>query len=60
LLCPRSARSHALSAGTSDPLIPEEVVEMCHTLRETIHVFPEHRELGFETGIVGADRKLAE
>ncbi len=41
-------------AATSDPFIHQEVIEVLyHTLWETVHVFLEHRELGFDTGDAG-------
>jgi len=41
-------------AATSDPFIHQEVIEILyHTLWETVHVFLEHSELGFDTGDAG-------
>jgi phosphoheptose isomerase/glutaredoxin len=41
-------------AATSDPFVHQEVIEILyHTLWETVHVFLEHRVLGFDTGDAG-------
>ena len=46
--------SYAVDAATQDPLIHQEVIEVLyHTLWETVHVFFEHRELGYEVGESG-------
>jgi D-sedoheptulose 7-phosphate isomerase len=51
---PGSEGSCTVSAATSDPFIHQEVIEILyHTLWETVHVFLEHRELGFDTGDAG-------
>jgi D-sedoheptulose 7-phosphate isomerase len=51
---PGSEGSYTVSAATSDPFIHQEVIEILyHTLWETVHVFLEHRELGFDTGDAG-------
>jgi len=45
---------YATAAATSDPFIHQETIEVLyHTLWETVHVFLEHRELGFDTGDAG-------
>jgi len=51
---PGSEGSYATNSATSDPFIHQEVIEILyHTLWETVHVFLEHRELGFDTGDAG-------
>jgi D-sedoheptulose 7-phosphate isomerase len=46
--------SYALNAATQDPFMHQEMIEVLyHTLWETVHVFFEHRELGFEVGDSG-------
>jgi D-sedoheptulose 7-phosphate isomerase len=43
--------SYAVDAGTHDPFIHQEMIEILyHTLWETVHVFFEHRELGHNVG----------
>lgn len=43
--------SYSVDAGTQDPFIHQEMIEMLyHTLWETVHVFFEHRELGHDVG----------
>jgi D-sedoheptulose 7-phosphate isomerase len=45
---------YAVAACTQHPFLHQEVIEMLyHTLWETVHVFFEHRELGFDTGDAG-------
>jgi D-sedoheptulose 7-phosphate isomerase len=42
------------AAGSSDPFVHQEIVEMLyHTLWETVHVFFERRELGHDVGAAG-------
>src|SRR4051812_494739 len=44
---PGSEGSYAVSPGTQDPFVHQEIIEILyHTLWETVHVFFEHRELG--------------
>ncbi len=46
--------SYAVDAATHDPFMHQEMIEVLyHTLWETVHVFFEHRELGFEVGDSG-------
>jgi D-sedoheptulose 7-phosphate isomerase len=43
--------SYALDSPAGDPFIHQELIEILyHTLWETVHVFFEHRELGYEAG----------
>ena len=43
--------SYALAPVTEDPFIHQEMIEILyHTLWETVHVFFEHRELGYDVG----------
>jgi D-sedoheptulose 7-phosphate isomerase len=43
--------SFALESPTQDPFIHQELIEILyHTLWETVHVFFEHRELGYDVG----------
>jgi D-sedoheptulose 7-phosphate isomerase len=43
--------SYSVGAETEDPFVHQELIEMLyHTLWETVHVFFEHRELGYELG----------
>jgi D-sedoheptulose 7-phosphate isomerase len=43
--------SYALAAVTEEPFIHQEMIEILyHTLWETVHVFFEHRELGYDVG----------
>lgn len=43
--------SYALAPVTGDPFIHQEMIEILyHTLWETVHVFFEHRELGYDVG----------
>ena len=51
---PGSEGSYSVSAATFDPFIHQEVIEILyHTLWETVHVFLEHHELGFDAGDAG-------
>lgn len=46
--------SYAVEAFTQDPFIHQEMIEILyHTLWESVHVFLEHRELGYEVGESG-------
>jgi D-sedoheptulose 7-phosphate isomerase len=46
--------SYAAEAGTQDAFMHQEMTEILyHTLWETVHVFFEHRELGYEVGESG-------
>ena len=46
--------SYAVDAATNDPFMHQEMIEVLyHTLWETVHVFFEHRELGYEVGDSG-------
>lgn len=46
--------SYAVDAATQDSFTHQEIVEVLyHTLWETVHVFFEHRELGYEVGESG-------
>ena len=46
--------SYAVDAATQDPFMHQEMIEILyHTLWETVHVFFEHRELGYEVGDSG-------
>jgi D-sedoheptulose 7-phosphate isomerase len=46
--------SYAVQAATRDPFIHQEIIEILyHTLWETVHVFFEHRELGYKVGEAG-------
>jgi D-sedoheptulose 7-phosphate isomerase len=46
--------SYAVAAATQNPFMHQEMIEVLyHTLWETVHVFFEHRELGFEVGDSG-------
>ena len=48
---PGQSASYALRAATEDPFVHQEMVEILyHTLWETVHVFFEHRELGYDLG----------
>jgi D-sedoheptulose 7-phosphate isomerase len=48
---PGSEGSYALQPVTDDPFLHQEMIEMLyHTLWETVHVFFEHRELGYDVG----------
>jgi D-sedoheptulose 7-phosphate isomerase len=51
---PGAEGSYAVEAFTQDPFIHQEMIEILyHTLWETVHVFLEHRELGYEVGESG-------
>src|SRR5271155_4136136 len=46
--------SYSVDAATQDPFMHQEMIEILyHTLWETVHVFFEHRELGYEVGDSG-------
>jgi D-sedoheptulose 7-phosphate isomerase len=48
---PGSEGSYAVPAPTEDAFIHQETLEILyHTLWETVHVFLEHRELGYDVG----------
>jgi D-sedoheptulose 7-phosphate isomerase len=48
---PGAEGSYAVEAFTQDPFIHQEMIEILyHTLWETVHVFLEYRELGYEVG----------
>lgn len=48
---PGTEGSYALEPVTEDPFMHQEMIEMLyHTLWETVHVFFEHRELGYDVG----------
>jgi D-sedoheptulose 7-phosphate isomerase len=54
IVLPGSEGSYSVTAATSDPFVHQEVIEILyHTLWDTVHVFLEHRELGFDTGDAG-------
>ncbi|HYZ87436.1 MAG TPA: SIS domain-containing protein, partial [Bryobacteraceae bacterium] len=43
--------SYAFTSPTRDPFVHQELMEILyHTLWETVHVFFEHRELGYDAG----------
>jgi D-sedoheptulose 7-phosphate isomerase len=47
-------RNYAVEAFTADPFIHQEMIEILyHVLWESVHVFLEHRELGYEVGEAG-------
>ena len=51
---PGSRGSYAIEPATSDPFVHQEMIEVLyHTLWETVHVFFEHRELGYDVGDAG-------
>jgi D-sedoheptulose 7-phosphate isomerase len=51
---PGSEGDYACSPGIHHPFAHQELIEILyHTLWETVHVFLEHRELGFDTGEAG-------
>jgi D-sedoheptulose 7-phosphate isomerase len=51
LALPGTQGDYSLQAVTSDPFLHQEMIEILyHTLWETVHVFFEHRELGFDAG----------
>jgi D-sedoheptulose 7-phosphate isomerase len=46
--------SYAVEACTQDPFVHQEIIEILyHTLWESVHVFFEHRELGYDVGESG-------
>ena len=48
---PGTEGSYALESPTEDRFMHQEMIEMLyHTLWETVHVFFEHRELGYDVG----------
>jgi D-sedoheptulose 7-phosphate isomerase len=48
---PGKAGDYCCEAPTSDPFVHQEMVEILyHTLWETVHVFLERREMGFDSG----------
>ena len=48
---PGTEGSYALDPVTEDAFLHQEMIEMLyHTLWETVHVFFEHRELGYDVG----------
>ena len=48
---PGASGSYAVDAGTDDPFLHQEMIEILyHTLWETVHVFFERRELGHDVG----------
>ncbi|HEY2012322.1 MAG TPA: SIS domain-containing protein, partial [Bryobacteraceae bacterium] len=51
LALPGLEGDYAIAAFTEHPFIHQEVIEILyHTLWETVHVFFEHRDLGFDSG----------
>jgi D-sedoheptulose 7-phosphate isomerase len=51
---PGAEGSYAVEAFTQDPFIHQEMIEILyHTLWETVHVFLEYRELGYQVGESG-------
>lgn len=51
---PGLAGSYTIPPAIADPFIHQELVEVLyHTLWETVHVFFEHRELGYDVGDAG-------
>ena len=51
LALPGKGGDYSLDPFVSDPFIHQETIEILyHTLWETVHVFFEHRELGFDAG----------
>ena len=48
---PGSDGTYAMKLVTQDPFVHQEITEILyHTLWETVHVFLEHRELGYDVG----------
>jgi len=48
---PGSEGSYALNAAADDPFMHQEMIEILyHTLWDTVHVFFEHRTLGYDVG----------
>ena len=51
---PGKQGSYFIEPATDDPFMHQELIEILyHTLWETVHVFFEHRELGYEVGEAG-------
>jgi len=51
---PGTGGSYSIEAPTTDVFIHQELIEILyHTLWETVHVFFEHRELGYDVGDAG-------
>ncbi len=51
---PGAVGDYAVAAPDADPFIHQEMIEVLyHTLWETVHVFFEHRERGFDVGASG-------
>ena len=51
LALPGSEASYAIGPATTDPFMHQELIEILyHTLWETVHVFFERRELGYDVG----------
>jgi len=51
---PGERGSYAVEAFSPDPFIHQEMIEILyHTLWESVHVFFEHRELGYDVGDAG-------
>ncbi len=51
---PGKTGSYALDTQTTNPFLHQELIEILyHTLWETVHVFFEHRELGYDVGDAG-------
>ncbi len=51
---PGRGGSYALTPPTQDPFVHQELMEILyHTLWETVHVYFEHRELGYDVGDSG-------
>jgi len=51
---PGKEASYCIEPITNDPFMHQELIEILyHTLWETVHVFFEHRELGYEVGEAG-------
>lgn len=54
LALPGAQGSYFIEPVTADPFMHQEMIEILyHTLWETVHVFFEHRELGYEVGEAG-------
>jgi D-sedoheptulose 7-phosphate isomerase len=54
LALPGVNASYAMAAFTRDAFIHQELIEILyHTLWESVHVFLEHREMGYEVGAAG-------
>jgi D-sedoheptulose 7-phosphate isomerase len=51
---PGNHGAYALQTPTAHPFVHQELIEILyHTLWETVHVFFEHRELGYDVGNAG-------